>query len=206
MVTDDLDHPVEIEIGDDIAAEQFEPGIDLVEPVLRTAEQHFDLVDNPLFQHFGDAHNLGHPVLVEHIHVEREAIFKIGHAEQRIHQIFGIDCTTFRLQDNPHLLVRFIADIGENRQFLVGNDLGDLLDQLALLHLIGNFGDDNLPCTAPLGVFLLPFAAYPHRTTATLIGGVDNRLRIDQCAASRKIRPLDDRHDLGMFRLGRINQ
>jgi len=83
--------------------------------MLRTADQHLDLVDDPMLQHLADAHHLGHAILVEHVHVEREAVFQIGHPEQRVHQILGIDRPAFRLQHDPHLLVRFIADIGKNR-------------------------------------------------------------------------------------------
>ena len=115
MVADDLDHAVEIEIGNDIALEQLQPRGNLVEPVLRPADQHFNLVRDPVLQHLLDAHHLGHPVLVEHVHVEREAVFQIGHPEQRVHQVLGINGAAFRFQHDPHLLVGLIANVSEDR-------------------------------------------------------------------------------------------
>ena len=40
---DDLDHPVEVEEGDQVAVEQLEPVVDLADPVLGAADQHLDL-------------------------------------------------------------------------------------------------------------------------------------------------------------------
>ena len=43
--------------------------------------------------------------------------------------------------------------------FLLFDQLGDALDQLGLLHLIGNFGDDDL-VHAARAVFLVPARAH----------------------------------------------
>ena len=67
---DDGDHPVEIEIGDDIAFEQFQPRIDGIQPVLRTALQHDNLVLQPMLQHLAQPHHHGGVRGVQHIHVE----------------------------------------------------------------------------------------------------------------------------------------
>ena len=41
---DDLNDPVEVEIGNDIAFEQLQPRVDFLEPMLRPAYEHLDLV------------------------------------------------------------------------------------------------------------------------------------------------------------------
>jgi hypothetical protein len=48
LCADDLDHAIEVEIGDQIAFEQFHPVIDLAQPVRGAADEHFNLVRGPL--------------------------------------------------------------------------------------------------------------------------------------------------------------
>ena len=43
LAADDLDHPVEVEIGDEEAVEQLDPIVDLADPDLAPADQDLDL-------------------------------------------------------------------------------------------------------------------------------------------------------------------
>ena len=70
---------------------------------------------------------------VEHVEIERKADFEVGQPVQALQQQVGIDRPRARLEDQPDLLVAFVADVGEDRQLLVGDQLRDLLDQLGLL-------------------------------------------------------------------------
>ena len=86
-----------------------------------------------------EAHHHGCAGRIEHVHIEREARFHIGEFEDALFQKLGVDIAAARDQHNADLLVRFVTHIVQNRQLLVRNRLRDLLDQFALLHLIGNF-------------------------------------------------------------------
>ena len=116
------------------------------------------------------------------------------------------------------MLVAFIANIIQNRQLLIGNELRNLLNQLALLDLIGNFRHDQLPC--PAGQFfnagwfptcvILPAIretrAHTHRTAARRISSADHRWTIHQHTTGRKIRAPDNLHQLVMAGLRIFNQ
>src|SRR3546814_7451288 len=79
---DDLDHPVQVQEGNDIAFQQFHPRIDLVEPVLGTADKHLDLVLQPFGEQFLQAHDARRVMRIKHIEVQRYAVFKVGEPEQ----------------------------------------------------------------------------------------------------------------------------
>ena len=71
----------------------------------------------------------------------------------------------------------FVADVAEQRQLLLFQQLGDLLDQLRLLHLVGDFRDDDLP-GAVLALFDRPPGAHAEAAAAGLIGVEDRRRRL----------------------------
>ena len=47
----------------------------------------------------------------------------------------------------------FVAHVAQERQLLVLDQLGQALDQLGLLHLVGDLGDDDLLGAAPRSSF-----------------------------------------------------
>ena len=86
LVADDADDLVDVEIGDQEAAEDFQPPLDLAEPMARAADQHVLAVVQPFLQHVAQRQDVGHPALRQHVHVERNARLEIGQPEQRFHQ------------------------------------------------------------------------------------------------------------------------
>ena len=138
LVADDLDDLIEVEIGDEEAAQHFETVVDLREPMLGTPDQHIAAVIEPLFQDLGEVHHLGHLALGEHVHVERDAAFELGQLEQRLHQDAGIDRPRLRLDDDAHILGELVAEFGNQRQLLVVEQLRHPLDQARLLNEPGN--------------------------------------------------------------------
>ena len=98
----------------------------------------------------------------------------------------GIDGAAARLEDDPQILGAFVADVGQDRQFLVGDQGRDLLDQLALLDAIGDFADQQVPAAALFGDLLDP-RPKPERAAAADIGAGDGVLVVDQHAAGREI-------------------
>jgi len=75
---DDCNHPVEIEEGDDVARDDFEPQRNLVEPVPGAPLENVDLARDPVRQQLPQAHHHRGAGRVEHVEVEREARFEIG--------------------------------------------------------------------------------------------------------------------------------
>ena len=141
LVADDLDHPVEVEKGGDIAFDQFQPPRDLVEPVLAAPLQDVDLAADPVGQQFLQPHHHRRAAGVEHVEIEPEPRFHIGQLVEAFLEQVGIDIAAARDQHDADLLVAFIAHILEDRQLAIADRGGDLLDQLALGHLVGDFAD-----------------------------------------------------------------
>ena len=106
LVADDLDDLVEVEIGDEIAAEHFEPVLDLAEPVARAPQQHLAPVVEPFAQRLGEADDLGDAAAHQHVHVERDAAFELGELEQALHQQRRIDAARARLEHEADVLGR----------------------------------------------------------------------------------------------------
>ena len=94
---DDLDHLVDVQIGDQIAAEHFEPVLDLLLAIVGAAQQHVAQMVEPFAQAFGKAEHLGDAALDQHVEVQRNPAFQLGQPEQRFHQQFRIDRARFRL-------------------------------------------------------------------------------------------------------------
>ena len=90
-----------LRIGDQIAFEQLEPILDLGDPVLRAADQHFELMREPGRQHLLQPHHPRRVDGVEHVHVERDPHLEIGEPEQALHQHLRIDRAAARLDHDP---------------------------------------------------------------------------------------------------------
>ena len=159
----------------------------------------------PFPQAFGEADDLRNAALDQHIEVQRNPAFEFGQAEQRLHQEFRIDRARLRLDHEPDVFGGFIADIADQRQLLLVEKLGDLLDQPRLLHQPRNFGDDDHPGAAR-ALFLLPLGADAERAAAGDIGFGDGFLGIDDDAAGRKIRTLDPFQKRLRFRIRLVDQ
>ena len=55
-----------------------------------------------------------------------------------------------QLDDDPHAVaVGFVAQVGDALDRLLAHQVGDPLDQLRLVDLIGNLGDDDRDCRSP---------------------------------------------------------
>ena len=169
LLADDFDHPVEIEIDNQQAADDFQTPFDLVQPVLRPPVQHHAAMVEPFAQGFGQAEDFWHQPCRQHVHVHRNAAFKLGQLEQRFHQQDGIDGARARLEHHADIFGRFIADIGQKRQFLVIDQFGDFLDQPRFGDKIGNFGDNDDPATARQ-FFLVPARADAEAAASGAVG------------------------------------
>ena len=99
-------------------------------------------------EHALQTHHARGAITPKHIHVERYAHFKLGEFEQAFHQHIRVNRACAGLNHDADFAIRFVADVGQDWQFFIGNQLRDLLNQLALLHAVRNFGDHRDPRAA----------------------------------------------------------
>ena len=196
LLADDADDFIEIEIGDDVAIEHLEAPADLGKPVLRAADQHFLAVFEPGDDGLLEVHHLGDGALVEHVEIERDALLELAELEQLLHQDSGIDRSGAGLDDEADVVGALVANVLEQRKLFGQQQLGDLFDQLGLLHAIGDLGDDDLVDAASL-VLAFPAGAQPEGAAAGLVGETDAGGVVDEDATGREIRAGDELHQLG---------
>src|SRR3546814_9206112 len=67
-------------------------------------------------QRLAQGHDPRDVVLVEDVQVQRDPAFQVGLPEQALHQHVGIDVTALRLQHQPDVDRRFVADVVQQRQ------------------------------------------------------------------------------------------
>ena len=186
LLADDLDDLVEVEIGDEIAAQNFEPMLDLRQPVARAPQQDVAPMRKPFREHFGQADDLWDAAAHQHVHVQRYAAFELGELEQALHHQRRIDAARTRLEHQADVLGGFVAHVGDKRQLLFVHQLGDALDEPHLLHLPGDLRDHHQIGAAP-GVFGFPARAQPERAASGRVGFGDRLGGIDDQAAGREI-------------------
>ena len=202
---DDLDHAVQVQIGNQIAFQHLQARRDLVQTIGRTAHKNVAAVVQERAQDLLERADLGHAAVDQHVHVQVEPDLQVAGAEQRAHQLFGVDGAGTRFDDDAHVLGGFVAHIGKDRDLARLDQLCQPFDQLGFLHLIGNLGDDDLPQPAAQ-ILLRPARAQAERAAPGAIGLGDAVRRFDQHAAGREIGPLDQGRQRVVARVGRLDQ
>src|SRR5690606_2434518 len=77
FLADDLDHLIEIEIGDEEAAKDLKPPDNFIEAVIGATDQHFLAVVQPLPQHLLERQDARHFAARQNVHVQGEARFQL---------------------------------------------------------------------------------------------------------------------------------
>ena len=175
------------------------------------ALENVDLARDPVLQQLLEAHHHRRARRIEHVHVEAEARFQIGQAVERFFEQLRIDIAAARDQHDADLLVAFVAHVLEDGHLLVRDDLRDLLDQLALGHLIRDFADDQLPLPAAqtlyprvavcraLGLGGMEAPADAEGAATGLISRTDGFGAVHDQPAGGEVRPLHDLHQPRML-------
>ncbi len=154
-----------------------------------------DLLAEPdeALQRLAQAHLLRLAV-VQRQHVDAEAGLQLGEAEQLVQHHFrrGV---ALQLHDDAHAgAVALVAHLADALDDLAAHQFGDLLDQGLLVHLIGDFGDDDR------GAVLADFLEFRPRADGDAVAAGLERLAdagaADDDAAGGEIRPGDDLHQL----------
>ena len=188
LLADDLDNLIEVEIDDHIAGQHLEAGFYFGQPVLGAPRQHFMPVIEVALQRLAQIHHPRHGLRIQDIQIERNTDLEIGMGEERLHHHIGIDGPVTRLEDEPDIGRRFIADILQHGQLARLHLLGDFFHQPALLDLVGHFGDHDLPL-ATRQLFRLPACPEPETAAPGPISRANILRRFHQHAAGREIRP-----------------
>ena len=93
LFANNLDYLVEVEIGDQIAAEHLQAMFDFGQAVFRAPQQHFAPVIEPFAQSFGKTKHLRNSAFHQHVHIEGNSAFELGELEKRLHHQFGVNRT-----------------------------------------------------------------------------------------------------------------
>ncbi|MNJ62916.1 hypothetical protein D3C77_587740 [compost metagenome] len=121
---------------------------DAADAPLAAAVQHLATVIQERLEAGLQAHHARRARGVQHVHIDGETRLEIGQPEQAFHKNFRLYRPGLRLQDQADILGRLIADVAQQRRLLVLDQVGQLFDQLGLLHLIRHLGDDDAPDAA----------------------------------------------------------
>ncbi len=132
----------------------------------------------------------GTPSGIEHVEVERHPDFELGQPEQLLHQQRGVDIAGLGLDDETHVLGRFVMDVGEQRQLFFFEQRRDLFDQPSFRHAKRDLGHDDL-IGAVAQRLARPARPQPEAAAAGLVGLADIFRRLDQHPAGREIRAGD---------------
>ena len=190
LLADDADDLVEVEVDGEVAVEDLEAAFDGGQAVAGAAFEDDQAVIEPGADDGAEAEHHGGVIDGQHVHVQGETRFELGGAEQCFHEHFGLDGAGLGFEYEADGLGALVADIAEEGQLLQFEQLGDLFDQPRFLHLIGDFGDDDLP-HAELAALNFPAGAGAEAAAAGLVG-VEHRLgAFDQDASGWEVGALD---------------
>ena len=179
-----------------------QPGQDVVEPEFEPPAHGAAAIFQPFPQYAAQILDPRAAIQPDDIEIDAIAAFQIGGGVKVQHQGLGINPPGARDQDQPHrmFMVRFIAQIREQRQFS-GLHLGaDLLQDTAARALIRQRGDHDI------ARFPLPDRAQPDGAVAALVHGPDGGLWGDDLGPGREVRPLDILAEFGGRGLGHGQQ
>ncbi len=140
--TDDVDDFVDIGDGDGQPDQHVAAVARLVQFEADAADDDFLAEFEEDVQQLAQAHLLRLAV-VERQHIDAERGLQRRHAEQLVEDDIARR-VALQFDDDAHALaVAFVADIGNAFDALVAHQFGDVLDHRRLVHLIGDFGDDD---------------------------------------------------------------
>ena len=133
-----------------------------------------------------------------------EGFLHLRHLEKLVEDDFGLFVALDFDHDAHAVAVAFVADVGDAVDFLVLDQLGDVLDQPRFVHLIRQLGDDDV--LAVLATLLDGgLGAHLERSAAGPVSLLDSIAAVD-VARRREIRAGDDLHQLLQGDFGILDQ
>ena len=198
------DHLVQVVQGDDEALEEVGPGPRLSQLELAAASDHLAAVDDELMQGLPEGQHTRLPVddgQVDH----PEGALQGGLLEQVVEhdQPVGVP---LELDHDPHPApVRFVTQIADPFHVLGLDQIGDVLDQPRLVHLVGDLGDDDRLLVALLVGLDLGLAAHDDPAAPRGVG-LPHAVPAVDGPGGGEIRRRDVVHQLQVGQLGVVDQ
>ena len=165
-LADRLDDRVEVVEGDLEALEDVRPGARLAEVELGPPPDDLLAVVDVVLEHAAQRQRLRLPVdQRQHVHVERE--LHRGVLEQVVQHLVRVGVALDLDVDAHPVAVRLVAQVGDAVDPLVLDEVGDLLEQGRLVHLVRQLGDDDRD---PVAADLLERDLGAHHDPAAAVG------------------------------------
>ena len=186
---DQRDHLVERIERLDQAAQDVGPLVGLAQPVGGPPDDHIELVLDVVADHLVQPQGSRHPV-DDRQHVGAEAGLQLGVLIEVVQHHLGHG-VTLDLDDDAqaHPVAGLVLDVGDAGQLALAHLVGNRGDEVVVVDLIRQFGDDDRGA-APGVLFDFHDAAHPDRTAAGGVG-IDDALGPDDQAGGGEVRALD---------------
>ncbi|MNM28938.1 hypothetical protein D3C81_394640 [compost metagenome] len=188
---DQFDHLVDVGQRNGQAFQHVGTGARLAQLEHGAAGDHFATVADEGLQHLLEVHQLRAAIDQRH-HVDAEHRLHLGLLVEVVeHNLGRLAALDFDV-DAHAVLVGLIAQLADAFDLLFLDQLGDLLDQTRLVHLVRNFSDDDR-FAAVVGHFDIGLGTDAHAATAGAVAGDDAGGAVDD-ACGREIRARDELH------------
>ena len=151
--------------------------VGLAQPVGGAPDDDVELVLDVVADHLVEAQRARHPV-DDRQHVGAEAGLQLGVLVEVVQHHLG-HRVALDLDDDAHAdpVAALVLDVGDAGEPAVADLLGDRGDEVVVVDLIGQLGDDHRGPAARI-FFYLNHSAHPDRTAAGLVG-IGDALRTD---------------------------
>ena len=127
-------------------------------------------------------------------HLHAEGALQRSVLVELVEHLLGLRAALELDDDRDAAPVGLVAQVGDGVKAPVAHEFGDALDEGGLVHLIGQFGDDD---AVPVAAHFLDVRhpAHDHAPLALAVGRLDPFHPHDD-AAGREVRPFDELHQL----------
>ena len=173
----------------DQTAQDVGPLVGLAQPVGGAPDDDVELVVDVVPDQLVEPQRARHAV-DDRQHVGAEAGLQLGVLVEVVQHHLG-DGVALELDDDAQAdpVAGLVLDVGDARQLAVADLLGDRGDEVVVVDLVGQLGDDDAGAAARV-LFDLDHAAHPDRPAAGGVGVVD-ALRADDQAVGGEVGTLD---------------
>src|SRR5215213_1490150 len=202
-LADDRHYLVQVGERYEQSFEDVRPRLGPLELVARPAGDHLELVGDVVLKDLPVRERTGYAVHKRH-QVHAEALLHLGVLVEVVQHDLG-HRLAFELDDDAHpVAVGLVSQVGDVGELAVLDQLGDLLQEVALVHLVRDLGDHDLD---PVPLYLLGVGPrlHPHRTASSL-NGVPDTAQPDDHTPCREVRPLDVLRDLGVVEVRVVSE
>src|ERR1700689_2444882 len=199
----DGDDVVEMIEGGQVAFENVLAVFRLLQQVGGAAADHVDAVLDEILDGLNQAQLAGLSV-DDRQQNHRKTLLHLGVLEELVQNDLWF-CSALQLDDDAHAVaVGFVANVGDVFDLFVVHQRRDALDQIRLVHLVRNFGDDDGLAIFAEG-FDGGFGAHQEAAAAGAVGFENSRAAVNH-AGSRKIGALHELQNLGELGAGIVHQ